>query len=123
MDHDLDLRECPFCGSQPSVLQLRPVGPNRIMIACSKRGLPSGEMECWVGPAVTGETPDEAERHWNRRDTHVEKNSRRYVELATEHLRLWTSNIGGPDTCSIMFDGPGHDIDAAIDATIARGGA
>ena len=43
----------------------------------------------------------------------------RYRYLRDFHVLTWESQIGGPDTCSIDFEGEGHDLDAAIDK--ARG--
>jgi len=46
-------------------------------------------------------------------------NSERYQYLRDFHVLPWVSQIGGPDTCSIDFEGEGHDLDNAIDK--ARG--
>lgn len=43
----------------------------------------------------------------------------RYRFLRDFHVLPWISQIGGPDRCSIDFEGEGHDLDAAID--MARG--
>lgn len=43
----------------------------------------------------------------------------RYQYLRNFHVLTWESQIDGPDTCSIDFEGEGHDLDAAIDK--ARG--
>lgn len=51
-----------------------------------------------------------AELDWQWRN-----NSERYQYLRDFHVLTWESEIGGPDTCSIDFDGEGHDLDAAID--------
>lgn len=39
----------------------------------------------------------------------------RYQYLRDFHVLTWESQMGGPDTCSIDFEGEGHDLDAAID--------
>lgn len=56
------LEPCPFCGAQPEMESWHGGGPNKRMIKC-------WQTDCEVGPAVTGETPDEARAHWNRRST------------------------------------------------------
>lgn len=56
------LLPCPFCGSPPYQEPWHGGAPTKAMIACSDR-----HGDCEVGPSVTGETPDEAAAHWNRR--------------------------------------------------------
>lgn len=55
--------------------------------------------------------------HMVRLCDHAEwrNNSERYQYLRDFHVLTWESQIGGPDTCSIDFEGEGHDLDAAID--------
>lgn len=43
----------------------------------------------------------------------------RYRYLCENHVRLWSSKMGGSDSLDIDFTGSGHDIDVAID--VARG--
>lgn len=46
----------------------------------------------------------------------AERDARRYRHLKDNHVRRWTSNMGGPDSLDIGFDANGHDLDAALDA-------
>lgn len=47
----------------------------------------------------------------------------RYRYLRDNHVRLWESQKGGPETCDLDFTGKGHDLDAAIDAAVESAGA
>ncbi|MFL6969012.1 hypothetical protein ACJ6X8_22525 [Pseudomonas alvandae] len=58
-------------------------------------------------------TPPQDETRSNR------INAARYRYLREFHFQPWVSQMAGPDTCSIDFEGEGHDLDAAIDK--ARG--
>lgn len=54
------LLPCPFCGAIPEIEFWLGGGPNRRVISCQ-------EFSCAVAPYVTGSTPADAVRKWNRR--------------------------------------------------------
>lgn len=55
-----NLLPCPFCGSEPTVESWHGGAATKVMISCDN-------MACEPGPQVTGETPKEAAKRWNRR--------------------------------------------------------
>jgi hypothetical protein len=47
----------------------------------------------------------------------------RYRHLRSEHVETWfDAKTHEPTTCSIDFEGQGHDIDAALDLWITKSG-
>ena len=58
----LRLRNCPFCGEPPEIEPWHGGTPTKVMISCPM------DRYCNVNPQVTGETPQEAAKHWNNRD-------------------------------------------------------
>ena len=52
--------KCPFCGTLPRIEPWPGGGPNKHMIGCNS-------LRCYVGPFVTGESPEEAIKKWNSR--------------------------------------------------------
>jgi len=55
-----DALRCPFCGTKPSIEPWHGGGSNKHIIGCSS-------SRCDVSPSVTGESPEEAIKKWNRR--------------------------------------------------------
>lgn len=73
----LSLLPCPFCGQTPVVEPWHGGAPTKVMVRCVGLGetlipapRPKKVRDCPVAPSVTGETPREAARHWNRRSDH-----------------------------------------------------
>lgn len=60
---DIHLLQCPFCGDIPEMEPWHGGAPTKVMISCVN------DSGCSVLPQVTGETPDEAVEHWNRRSS------------------------------------------------------
>lgn len=55
-----DALKCPFCGVNPTIEPWHGGGSNKHIIGCSS-------SRCDVSPSVTGESPEEAIKKWNRR--------------------------------------------------------
>jgi hypothetical protein len=73
---------CPFCGATPVAEPWHGGGRRKIMISCENEG-------CDVEPAITGETPEEALRRWNRRAPATRPNKRAGEVAKTIEARDW----------------------------------
>ena len=56
-----ELLSCPFCGAQPESEPWHGGSSTKMLVACVNE-------DCWVSPAVTGETKLEANKRWNTRN-------------------------------------------------------
>ncbi len=61
-----DAKPCPFCGTKPKMEPWHGGGPNKHRIGCQS-------IRCDASPSVTGESPDEARRRWNKRSVRFVK--------------------------------------------------
>ena len=55
-----DALKCPFCGTWPVMEAWHGGGPNKRLVHCDS-------VRCDVSPSVSGESPEEAIKKWNRR--------------------------------------------------------
>ena len=55
-----DALPCPWCNTKPEMQPWHGGGPNKHLIGCAS-------VNCEVSPSVSGESPEEAIRKWNRR--------------------------------------------------------
>lgn len=66
------IKSCPFCGKFPEMCRWHGGGPSKRLIRCENE-------RCAIQPSVTGETPGEAARRWNKRSVREWDTSRQLI--------------------------------------------